>query len=241
MWFVRAGKGAAHASEFRNQGFVALGWKEAGPLSPDVTDEELDQALAAAYPDNKENSRNVYAAQIRRYTREVRVGDHVVTYDNADRAYLIGTIESDVVWEDEDLPRRRRVNWTLRVDRDSLSEDARNKLGSIATFFKVGPEARGELVQNAQPLFGDASPAGPVVGQRARGLVFEDFDVLRRNPVSASWPTLPDADRVSIKQLRQALLSYAVKLSDELQSAVPLKPFASHPNPSGRNAQHYWS
>jgi hypothetical protein len=242
MWFVRAGRAAVHAALFRAEGYVSLGWREAGPISADMSDEEVDARFAEAFPEKEEATRNVWASQVKRFLREVRVGDTVVTYDATDRAYVLGRIESDATWVDEEGPRRRTVTWTHRVDRDSLTEGARNKLGSIATFFKVGIEAQSELLQNAVELYDDTSAASvPVRGQRAPAFDREDFDVLRRNTRSVPWPTLPDADRKAIKNLRQRLLSYAVKLRDDLGATATLKPFASHPTPSGRNASFYWA
>lgn len=242
MWFVRAGKAAVYAATFRSEGYVSLGWREVGALEPDTPDEEVDRRFAEAFPNKEEATRDTWANQVMRFLREVRVGDTVVTYDAADRAYLLGRVDSEPFWVDEERPRRRTVTWTHRVDRDSLTESARNKLGSIATFFKVGAEAESELRQNASELFGDTSAASIAVrGQRAAALDPEDFAVLRRNPKSIPWPTLPEEDRKAIKNLRQRLLSYAVKLRDDLATTVTLKPFASHPTPSGRNASFYWA
>src|SRR5262249_42557489 len=158
------------------QGYVALGWREAGPLESDAPDEEVDRRFAEAYPNKEEGTREMWASQVMRFLREIAVGDTAVTYDATDRAYLLGRVESEAFWVDEENPRRRRVTWTHRVDRDSLTESARNKLGSIATFFKVGAEAESELLQNAVEVFGDTAPVSvPVRGQRPGGLEEEDF------------------------------------------------------------------
>jgi hypothetical protein len=241
LWFVRAGKEGAFAQDFRATGTVGIGWAEVGEISPETPDEVIDERFASTYPNKEDNTRNVWANQVRRFLREIRPGDGVVTIDPSERAYFIGRIDSDAEWTPGDLPRRRAVTWLQRADRDALSESARNKLGSIATLFRVGAEAEAELIQNASPLFENAGAATPIRGQRAPGLIDGDFDVLRRNQRSIPWPTLPEADRNAIKGLRQRLLQYAVKLRDELGSAVTLKPFASHPTPSGRNASFYWS
>lgn len=241
LWFVRADEGGVRAGDFRSSQSVGIGWPEVGPISPDTPDDEIDKRFANAHPE-EEGARKVWANQVRRFLRELRVDDAVMTYDPSERTYFLGQIKSDAEWREGVLPRRRAVDWTHRVDRDALSENARNKLGSIATLFKVGPEAEAELRQNAMPLFGDLSPSTLTVrGQRAPALSHDDFDVLRRNPRSVPWPTLPESDRTAIKNLRQRLLQYAVKLKDELGSSITLKPFASHPTPSGRNASLYWA
>jgi hypothetical protein len=242
LWFVRADEGGVRAGDFRSTQSVGIGWTEVGPISPEIPDEQIDSRFADAYPQKEEKTRNAWAYQVRRFLREIRVDDRVMTYDPSERAYLLGQIKSDAEWREGVLPRRRAVTWTHRVDRDALSENARNKLGSIGTLFQVGPEAEAELLQNAMPLFGDLTGSTlSVRGQRAPALTRDDFDVLRRNPRSVPWPTLPEADRAAIKNLRQRLLQYAVKLKDELGSSITLKPFASHPTPSGRNASLYWA
>src|SRR5690242_17920991 len=98
LWFVRAGAGGKSAGDFRSTSTVGIGWQEAGPISPDMPDEDVDAVFAKAYPDDKENARNVYANQVRRYLREIRVGDGVATYDPSDRSYLLGRIESETEW-----------------------------------------------------------------------------------------------------------------------------------------------
>lgn len=243
LWFVRAGEEGAYAADFRSSNTVGIGWNEVGPVSADTDDDEINRRFELAYPGKKKGARDVWASQVRRYLREIRVGDRVITYDPSERVYLLGRIESDAEWQPErPLFRCRTVSWTHRVDRDALTESTRNKLGSIATLFKVGDEADAELTQNAEPLYGDTAAATiPVRGQRASALTTEDFGVLIRNPKSVPWPTLPENDRNSIKSLRQRLLQFAVKLRDEVGSTLVLKPFASHPTPSGRNASLYWS
>src|SRR5438067_12353309 len=118
LWFVRAGEGGKSAGSFRSTSTVGIGWKEVGPISPDTSDEESDARFEKAYPENKEAARAMFANQVRRYLREIRVGDGVATYDPSDRSYLLGRIESDSEWRDGPLPRRRAVTWTRRVDRD---------------------------------------------------------------------------------------------------------------------------
>jgi hypothetical protein len=242
LWFVRAGEDGAWAPNFRTTNSVGIGWEQVGPISAEDPDEEINERFANTYKDKEQNTRAAWANQVRRYLREIRVGDGVVTYDPTERVYLLGRIESDAIWNPvDDLPRRRAVIWTHKVNRDGLSENARNKLGSIATFFRVGSEAEAELRQSASPLHGETSSPISVRGQHTPALMQRDFDVLRRNPRSVSFPTLAEEDRTTIKNLRQRLLEYAEKLRDEVGSTLTLKAFASHPSPSGKNASHYWS
>jgi restriction system protein len=149
LWFVRAGRDAAFVDQFRSGNHVALGWAEVGRVDPDIPDDVLDERFAQAFPKAKDGTRAVWAAQVKRFLRELEVGDGVVTYDPNERHYLLGTITSKVEHVDGVLPRLRRVKWTHRVPRDVLSVSTRNGLGSIATLFRPSAEASAELWANA--------------------------------------------------------------------------------------------
>ena len=157
IWIVRAGERAAFVDEFLQDGVVAIGWADAGPVEATVPDEELDRRMATAYPDEKEGWRRVAAAMIRRFAREVHAGDLIATYDRNRRVYPLGTVVGDLQWRDHNLARVRKVKWTHEVDRDLLSVTARNSLGAIATMFRLGPEVAAEMWAKAQPI-GAAAP-----------------------------------------------------------------------------------
>jgi restriction system protein len=152
FWFVRAGEGAAWVDEFISQGVVAIGWKQVGYVDPNVSDAELAKRFQAAFPQERDGSRKAWAAQIKRFLREIKVGDAVATYDLEQRRYFLGTIESDAQWRDADVPRFRKVNWTHQVFRDQLSAQTRNALGAIVTLFLVSEDASGELRARAVPI-----------------------------------------------------------------------------------------
>jgi len=158
IWIVRAGERAAFVDEFLQEGVVAIGWADAGPVEATVPDEELDRRMATAYPDEKEGWRRVAAAMIRRFAREIHPGDLIATYDRNRRVYPLGTVVGDLQWRDHNLARVRKVKWTHEVDRDLLSVTARNSLGAIATMFRLGPEVAAEMWAKAQPI-GAAAPA----------------------------------------------------------------------------------
>jgi hypothetical protein len=89
---------------------------------------------------------------VRRFVRELKKGDGVITYDPDRRIYLLGEIESDVETRDHALGRLRRVRWTHEVQRDVLSPTTRNTLGAIATLFQVVGDARDEVWTKAAPV-----------------------------------------------------------------------------------------
>jgi restriction system protein len=193
LWFVRAGEKGWLAERFLTQGIVAIGWHEAAPISAETSDEEVDRLFAEHLPNTGEGARSVWASQVKRFLREIRIGDEVMTYDPRERSYLIGRVESDAEWLPGDHPRQRRVTWTHRVSRDALSENTRNRLGSIATLFRVADEPRTELLQNLAPL--DGGPVRSVVrAEEGPALSPEDFSVLERNQRSVPWPRQGSSD-----------------------------------------------
>ncbi|ABF86946.1 putative type II restriction endonuclease [Myxococcus xanthus DK 1622] len=152
LWFIRAGRDAAFFDAFKAEGHVGIGWDKVGPLAPDLSADELEARFAKAYPEDKEGTRRVWAAQVRRFMRDVEQGDSAVTYDPNERVYLLGRIESGVENRAGPPPLVRRVRWTHHVLRNQLSAATRNGLGSIATLFRPSAEATAELWAQAVEL-----------------------------------------------------------------------------------------
>jgi hypothetical protein len=108
-WVVRAGKDAAHFGEFQQGSYVAIGWSEVGDISPEIADDDPERRVGAAFADAKPGSIAASVGQIRRFLRELSVGDDVVTF-NVEDTYLLGQILSAPAWRpDLPLPRVREV------------------------------------------------------------------------------------------------------------------------------------
>ncbi|MFC1706973.1 restriction endonuclease [Planctomycetota bacterium] len=152
IWIVRAGRRAVFAEEFRAEGLVAIGWREVGAIDADADDDEIAELFAKHYPQTKPGGRRVWASQVKRFLRELTVGDPVATYDAGQRRYYLGTIKSDAEWRDQHLARVRSVEWTHKVLRDELTVATRNSLGSIATLFRLSGPAAAEFWKRAVPL-----------------------------------------------------------------------------------------
>ena len=161
VWMVRAGRGGDHVEEFREQSLVAIGWNDVGPLTRDSTDEDIDRLFQEKHHDRKEGWRRTCAGQVKRFLRELAVGDLVCTYDPNKRIYLVGKLASEAGWRhDHSLGRTRHVDWTHQVFRDSLSVSTRNTLGGATTLFRLSEEASEELLANRVPL-GSAQATAP--------------------------------------------------------------------------------
>ncbi len=162
VWLVRAGRGAEHAEDFATEGYVGISWMDVGPVSADTPDDEIERGFERHYPEAKPGTRAVWVSQLKRFLRELQMGDSVVTYDSNQRIYLIGTIGSEPKWrEARRLGRIREVAWEKHVHRDLLSTPTKNSLGSIATLFRVSDDASAELFAKAVPISAPALPDAP--------------------------------------------------------------------------------
>lgn len=169
IWVIRAGRGATFAEDFVSGGFVGIGFREAGWLEPSASNEEIEAAVRQGMPDSKEGAWRSASSQLKRFFREIEVGDPVATYDAGQRVYFLGEITSDVQRNDEHpLFRVRKVRWVSKTARDALSVSSRNSLGAILTMFRLSDEVTEELRGRAVDL--DApTPQAPAQEKVALG------------------------------------------------------------------------
>lgn len=146
-WMVRAGEGAYLAEEFLSRNIVSLGWKLIGDLSSITDAIQMRELYKKTYPHHKPGKVILCAGQLNRFKNEIKVGDSVLTYNNQDRTYSIGIIESDYEYHPEDVehPHWRKVKWIRKIDRDGLSTTTKNTLGSAMTLFSIDEETMEEL------------------------------------------------------------------------------------------------
>ena len=153
LWVVRAGRKAAYLAHFLSEGLVAIGWGRGGPIGPNNSDEDLRRRFEEAYPEDKPGTRASSVAQVKRFVREVEVGDTVVTYDPETRQYHMGQVGTDATISTrtvDNLERHeyvRKVKWEGTVSRDDLSTTTRNSLGAISTLFKPSDNASTEMLR----------------------------------------------------------------------------------------------
>ena len=169
LWVVRAGRKAAYLAHFLSEGLVAIGWGRVGPVGPNDSDEDLRRRFEEAYPEDKPGTRASWVAQVKRFVREVEVGDTVVTYDPETRQYHVGQVGTDATISTRtvDISERheyvRKVKWKGTVSRDDLSTTTRNSLGSISTLFNPSVSASNEMLQL---FYGEKQTSQSVEGTR---------------------------------------------------------------------------
>jgi restriction system protein len=164
MWMVRAGERAWRFEEFERGALVSIGWHEMGDLNPLRTRDDFVRQTERSYPDAKKAWIPGAAGQVFRFVREIKVGDSVLTYNPAERSYLVGTVTSEYEYAKQlsaEQPNLRHVKWRGRVARDQLSVATRNSLGAISTLFVVPADAAAEIEQllAGQPLVPNTTKA----------------------------------------------------------------------------------
>jgi restriction system protein len=148
MWMVRNPQGK-HADELLKAKAVGIGWPEVVPfLKGAKAPEDFYGAIRKAYPESKGQEVVNAGRQLYKFFHEIKDGDTVVTYDSPKRTYHIGTIVGSVQSNPEveaPFSHVRAVKWQHQVGRDTLSQAARNSLGSTLTIFEPSEEAEGEI------------------------------------------------------------------------------------------------
>lgn len=152
MWMVRAGEGSFLFQDFKEKNIVAIGWEELGNLTKTSSPKVLMKLVWEAYADAKEGQKIISASQIIRFRFEFKPGDFIITYNSQERKYLVGEITGEYEYKSNVTKYKniRKVKWAKEIDRDRLSPSTKNTLGAISTIFKVGEDAREEILNLLQ-------------------------------------------------------------------------------------------
>ncbi|UCZ53201.1 restriction endonuclease [Bacillus shivajii] len=141
-WMIRAGDDNELIPVWKEQGIASIGWPKLGdPKQFQLKDEMIEKA-AEVYSESKPKSRNSWVNQVWRFSREIKKGDKIITYFKETREYLVGTVTEGHFFNesvgDPAYPNNIRVDWEeITVERDTLSQAAKNSLGSVLTVFRV--------------------------------------------------------------------------------------------------------
>lgn len=165
MWMVRAGRGGEFAARFLEKSIVAIGWGFIGEITAETPDAEIRRLIDEFYPWAERGTRAAWTSAVRRFVKEVAIGDPVVTYDNESRLYHLGEIRSDAKRGATDIDGEERwefyreVAWQDETPRDSLLLNTRNNLARPPTLFRVSDAASADLRRRASKA--PAPPAEP--------------------------------------------------------------------------------
>ena len=141
MWMVRS-NGGKFANDWLERGIVAIGWDDLEVnISQFQSKEELKKAIAECWPNLKEGAVISSASQLWKFVHVLQIGDSVITYDSAARQYYVGEITGAHEYSastEYDYHNIRKVKWyETALDRDNLSNQTKNSLGSVLTVFRV--------------------------------------------------------------------------------------------------------
>ncbi|WP_339217743.1 restriction endonuclease [Ornithinibacillus sp. FSL M8-0202] len=141
-WMIRAGDNNELIPIWKDKGIASIGWPKLGNPKQYRSKEEMLTKASTVYADNKPNTRKSWINQVWRFSREIKKDDRVITYFKETREYLVGTVTEDPFYDesigDPAYPNNIRVEWEeTTVIRDTLSQAAKNSLGSVLTVFRV--------------------------------------------------------------------------------------------------------
>lgn len=159
IWMVRAGVGNTLFQPFLEKGIAAIGWAEVGDLNHYNSREEIVSAVRRIWPAWKPQAQINAAGMLYRFSKEMQVGDGIVSYNQKSRIYAYGRVDGEYHFDNsisEIDPNIRSVNWLEKaLPRDKLSIQTKNTLGSTLTLFLLSEAAEQEILR---VLEGDTSP-----------------------------------------------------------------------------------
>ena len=162
---VRAGRGSAYSDLFLQNGVILFQGDDLGAITPGLSKAELTKLMASKNPEDKPGSIKSWANQLYRFINDIKSGDSVVTYNQEQRFYYVGTVTTGEYFfkpfSDTDMAHGKSVQWRSRVARDLLSVETRNSLGAIQTLFKLPGEAVEDLKSHLQAIETDEPSPAP--------------------------------------------------------------------------------
>ncbi|HEY4534362.1 MAG TPA: restriction endonuclease [Enteractinococcus sp.] len=132
-------------TELVDEGFVSIGWDDAGDLQriPDGR-EGLKAKLDALLPDAKPRAVALWAGILLRFRDDITVGDVVVAPYKPDSTINIGVVTGDYEFCPDAATHRhrRRVEWKqVGLSRTIFTQAALYEIGSMLTVFEVREHA----------------------------------------------------------------------------------------------------
>lgn len=158
-WLIRSegDTGPTLVRQWLDEGFVSIGWREAGDLPVGTSGSAIAVRVRETYPNLGPGSVNASAGNLDRFINRIHPGDLVATILGSD--VYVGVIDSDPKFVDVDEPndsRRRRVSWANAqkpIKRDSVPSDAAARLRTRLTVTEITEDL--QLYEELAGLVGD--------------------------------------------------------------------------------------
>ena len=141
-WMIRAGDKNELIPVWIEKSIASIGWPQLENPKQYYSKEEMLKKADIVYSEAKPQSRNSWVSQVWRFSTEIQIGDRVISYSKEKREYIVGTVTEPHFYDQtighHDYPNTIKVNWEhSRLDRDLLSQAAKNSLGSTLTVFRI--------------------------------------------------------------------------------------------------------
>jgi restriction system protein len=145
---IRAGSRGVHMDLFES-GIVGIGFDVPVDLSAAKSLDDIKAAYKTANSDATKYEAGGAAGMLDRFVRQMKEGDHVISYDPTTRSYLVGRIAGPYYFEKDEatpVPHRRKVAWeTKRVARDDLQTATKYSLGTLLTITLINENVWNDL------------------------------------------------------------------------------------------------
>ena len=141
IWVVRAGSDNEAIEAFQAHGVVAYGGPKMGDLRLLSDRNAILARIQEVYPSSLGAMRN-WVGQHWRISRDIQVGDLVLTPVQATREVLIGEVLGDYDFRPDlipSYPHVRKVQWKNKVSRLAFPDATRNAMGSTLSIFSLNP------------------------------------------------------------------------------------------------------
>lgn len=130
-WMIRAGDDNELIPIWKEMSIASIGWPQLGDPKQYRTKDEMSAKADDVFAESKPKSRSSWVNQVWRFSRGINKGDRVITYFKETHFY-------DKTVGNQAYPNNIEVNWEeVTVERDGLSQAAKNSLGSVLTVFRV--------------------------------------------------------------------------------------------------------
>lgn len=116
VWLVRAGRSNAHLLDFKNGGFIGIGYNLQRDVTSYATREEIENAYRDANPDKSHQPAiTMIVNQLEAFLFEIESGDHVLTPTRNRSVIMHGIVDDSPAYFEAsavgDYPHRRNVSW----------------------------------------------------------------------------------------------------------------------------------
>lgn len=221
VWMVRAGRSGEREQWALERGVTGAGFEEVADLTDAPTREQVQETVAAAYPQAKTTTVRNLAAQMWALRDRMSAGDLLVMPLKLTSHIAIGKITGNYEYRaDETDPSRRHVRpveWLVTdVPRSVVKQDLLYSLGAFSTICQI---SRNDAEARLNTIWKDGSDPGSRVRIPTSST---------RSPSSRSLtPTEPDAADEGVLDTEQAGVDVARYAADRIMART-IETFAGH-------------